>query len=104
MLLVILSLVFCESDGTFIITDTHAGEVRGFQIPTNSGSHLNVFLGIPYAEAPVDSLRFAPPVEKDSWMPRILNATKFGPACPQVLRSLRYEILLLVSKILSVVP
>ena len=45
-------------------------------------TRFEAFLGIPYAEAPVGKLRFAPPV------PRALNgstfdATSFGPACPQ---------------------
>ncbi len=40
------------------------------------------FLGLPYAEPPVGALRFAPPVAVRSW-PSGLDASAFGPACPQ---------------------
>ncbi|KAJ4490839.1 extracellular triacylglycerol lipase precursor [Lentinula aciculospora] len=41
------------------------------------------FGGIPYAEAPVGSLRLAPPVLKPTPESVIFNATKFGKACLQ---------------------
>jgi para-nitrobenzyl esterase len=40
------------------------------------------FLGIPYAKPPVGALRFAPPMAAEPW-PGTLDATHFGPACPQ---------------------
>jgi len=40
------------------------------------------FLGLPYAEPPVGGLRFRPPVPIRSWGGS-LDATAFGPACPQ---------------------
>ncbi|KAL1679332.1 Alpha/Beta hydrolase protein [Schizophyllum commune] len=54
----------------------------GSEVTSSSGKTLDFFAGIPYAEAPVGKLRFAPPV------PRALNGstfdvTSFGPACPQ---------------------
>jgi para-nitrobenzyl esterase len=41
------------------------------------------FLGLPYAEPPVGSLRFAPPVPVRAWRGQPLDASAFGPACPQ---------------------
>lgn len=43
----------------------------------------NVFLGIPYAEPPVGTLRFRPTVPKASWHPRQLLAREFSPECLQ---------------------
>lgn len=52
---------------------------------TESGS-ISIFKGIPYAEAPINNLRFAPP---KAWInpnvSQILDATKFGHACTQAL-------------------
>ncbi|OBZ67058.1 Lipase 1 [Grifola frondosa] len=41
------------------------------------------FGGIPYAEPPVGSLRFAPPVPRYSLNVPIFNATNYGLLCPQ---------------------
>ena len=40
------------------------------------------FLGIPYAEAPIGDLRFAPPVPAATWE-GVRETTAFGPSCPQ---------------------
>ncbi len=40
------------------------------------------FLGIPYAEAPVDELRFQDPVPVQPWQ-GVMNATEYGAQCPQ---------------------
>lgn len=42
------------------------------------------FLGLPYAEPPVGELRFKPPVPITAW-DTPLDASAFGPACPQPL-------------------
>ena len=39
---------------------------------------------IPFAEPPVGALRFAPPVLMDNISTSALDATQFGPACPQM--------------------
>lgn len=44
--------------------------------------NVDQFLGIPYAEAPVDRLRFMPPGAPVPWTGLKL-ATKFAPVCPQ---------------------
>ena len=56
---------------------TNSGTVRGF---TQNG--LDVFLGIPYAEPPVGSLRFKSPVAHEPWQ-KTFNAYEFGAFCPQ---------------------
>jgi para-nitrobenzyl esterase len=44
---------------------------------------LQIFRGIPYAEAPVGKLRWQPPTPIEPWR-RVLKAHAFGPVCPQV--------------------
>lgn len=45
---------------------------------------VSQFLGIPYAEPPVGSKRFAAPVKYARAYPKSgLAATKYGPICPQ---------------------
>lgn len=45
---------------------------------------VHVFKGIPYAQPPVGSLRWRPPAPANAWS-GVLDATQFGPACPQPL-------------------
>lgn len=75
--------VHCYSlakDTTPLLTiPTTSGQISGF-INTTAPS-VRQFLGIPYAEPPVDSLRFQPPVRKSDAGP--INATSFAPSCKQ---------------------
>jgi para-nitrobenzyl esterase len=57
---------------------TSDGPVRGF---VKSGA--NTFLGIPYAAPPVGRLRWRPPQRPTPWSTP-LDATAYGPTCPQV--------------------
>lgn len=59
------------------IVQAPAGAVRG----TSEGG-LQVFKGIPFAEAPVGSLRWRAPVPKAQW-DGVRDATAFGAACWQ---------------------
>lgn len=56
---------------------TKNGIIRG----EKSGSMI-VFKGVPYAEAPVDGMRFAAPSMKRPWT-GVLEALSFGKICPQ---------------------
>jgi carboxylesterase type B len=58
-----------------------AGCEQGTLIGEDCGTYV-VYRGIPYAEAPVGDLRFAPPVRKKPWK-GTLQALSFGSICPQ---------------------
>lgn len=64
-----------------IKVDTPVGQVQGWR-----DQNAFRFLGIPYAKAPVGSLRFAAPVAmapfSDTW-----NAINYKGICPQIPRS-----------------
>lgn len=60
------------------IISTVAGPLQGFET-----KGITEFLGIPYAEAPMGSLRWRPPVRRASWT-KVRHATSFGSNCPQV--------------------
>ena len=59
------------------LRETHSGPVIGF-----SDVGVNVWLGIPYAKAPVGELRWRAPREVDEWdAPK--QVLEFGSECPQ---------------------
>lgn len=60
-----------------LVVETAAGRVEGKLVDAT-----RAFLGIPYAEAPVESLRFAPPRPKAAWR-GTLKTQGFGAVCPQ---------------------
>jgi acetylcholinesterase len=64
----------------FLEANTTSGLVRGFI--NERTPNVAQFLGIPFAEPPVGARRWAPAVPK-SKENGIINATRFGPACPQ---------------------
>lgn len=81
-----------ESPPQNIASVSHQSQVN---VPTTSGllfgikEALNVgnssiykFLSVPYAEAPIKSLRFKRPVELNR-VDQVIDATKFGKTCPQ---------------------
>jgi para-nitrobenzyl esterase len=63
------------------LVKTGHGVVRG-----TADEGINVFRGIPYAAAPVGLLRWRPPQPTSGWQ-GVRDATRFGPICPQDLRS-----------------
>jgi len=70
------------------IVETATGKLKGF---LKNGLH--VFKGIPYAQPPIDNLRFKDTVEKEPWE-GILEAVEFGPIAPQpdvIGSSIRYH-------------
>merc|ERR1719320_2414002 len=76
----ILPLVRSQEGGPLVNTLT--GLVSGKKDITSAGTEYYKFLGIPYAEAPVDELRLKDPVKKQPWH-GILNATDFSMPCLQ---------------------
>ncbi|XP_073423363.1 cholinesterase-like [Dendrobates tinctorius] len=68
-----------------IIVELKLGKVRGFHIPTNSGSVI-AYLGIPYGEPPMGTQRFKKPEPRKPWH-GVYDASKFGKSCYQK----RYE-------------
>ncbi|KAK2598351.1 hypothetical protein N8I77_011771 [Diaporthe amygdali] len=63
-----------------LTVQTTVGEVTGFINET--APLVRQFLGVPYAEPPVGSLRFLPPISPTK-EPSPINATTYAPACKQ---------------------
>lgn len=75
--------VTAQSDAPLTVQTT-GGEVTGFINAT--APLVRQFLGLPFAEPPVGSLRFLPPIPPTK-EPAPLNATAYAPACKQQLSS-----------------
>eukprot|EP01031_Cornospumella_fuschlensis_P050976 gene50976-62341_t len=61
-----------------VFVETRLGRIEGW-----SDGSVQSFLGIPYAEAPLGTLRFQPPQPKRSWYPTTHIAREFAPECLQ---------------------
>lgn len=59
------------------VVDAPSGAVKGI-----SDGDVRVFKGIPYAQPPVQALRWRPPAAMKRWQ-GVHTATEFGPACVQ---------------------
>jgi carboxylesterase type B len=70
---------FGHRHDAFLTVDTTSGAVHGFI--NDTAPAVRQFLGIPYAEPPLGSLRFAPPRPKTAHGP--IDATHFGNSCMQ---------------------
>ncbi|MFX1281217.1 MAG: carboxylesterase/lipase family protein [Promethearchaeota archaeon] len=55
------------------IIETKTGKIQGYR-----ENGVEIFKGIPYAEPPIDALRFLPPVAKEPW-DDVFKATEYGP-------------------------
>ncbi|XP_009673027.1 fatty acyl-CoA hydrolase precursor, medium chain isoform X2 [Struthio camelus] len=65
------------------------GRLKGKQANVKGTDRLvDVFLGIPFAKAPVGSLRFSPPEPPEAWND-LRDATSYPPLCPQDLTILK---------------
>lgn len=64
------------------IVQTEDGLIEGTKMVTREGESYDAFLNIPYAQAPINNLRFQPPVPVNPWS-GVLNGTAFGPICMQ---------------------
>ncbi|XP_013385277.1 carboxylesterase 5A-like isoform X1 [Lingula anatina] len=65
-----------------VVINTKLGQLRGQTVTTNDGSDVTQFLGVPFANPPLETLRFEPPQKVDCWA-GVLDATEFGPMCVQ---------------------
>lgn len=59
------------------------GQVMGTVAESNTGKTVYQYLGIPYAQPPIDPLRFEPPVPVGQFQ-SIIQAVALKPACIQV--------------------
>ena len=50
-----------------LVVRTTKGKIQGFQSTTSTGKTVSAWYGIPYAQPPVDDLRFRHPHPLDSW-------------------------------------
>ncbi|XP_055327792.1 neuroligin-4, X-linked-like [Paramacrobiotus metropolitanus] len=65
-----------------LMVHTTSGPVEGTTACISKNERVMAFLGIPYAEPPLNNLRFRPPVKKAHWN-STLEAFRFGPVCLQ---------------------
>ncbi|XP_043789968.1 uncharacterized protein LOC122713500 isoform X1 [Apis laboriosa] len=69
------------------------GRLRGIVVQPRTNHDLqpvDVFLGVPYAEPPVNFLRFSPPRSPEPWR-GTRESQEFAPVCPQVVPKLQDE-------------
>lgn len=76
IILLLLNEFDCE------IVEIDNGQVEGTILQTWTGQNFDAFFGIPFAQAPVNELRFEPPVPVESWT-GVRDATDYGPICMQ---------------------
>jgi para-nitrobenzyl esterase len=82
-------LLFCRPLVLLAMLGASYGAASGQQVNIESGvvegkqvGAVRIFLGIPYAAAPVGDLRWKPPVPPAKWA-GVRRATEFGPHCMQ---------------------
>lgn len=81
--------IFKDSSLISLVLLTTGGSYRKFAgsntptLTTTSNNNMEAFLGIPYAAAPVGSLRYLPPASPGPWGPAVRPAHTLPPACPQ---------------------
>jgi len=68
-----------QSNGDAPVIQTSYGPIKGA-----SNDKAYMYLGIPFAQPPVNDLRWKAPLPNKPWSPNILDATGFKPACPQL--------------------
>lgn len=52
------------------------GDIEGTLMISRKGKVYDAFLRIPFAEPPIGTLRFQPPLKKEAWS-EVLNATAY---------------------------
>lgn len=87
LLLISLLLIFINIDIIFcsrksILLSTSRGSIRGNVVDEAQSQFSYEFLGIPYAQAPIQELRFKPPIpHSDVTWSKIFEATELKPTC-----------------------
>eukprot|EP01102_Stenamoeba_stenopodia_P007554 TRINITY_DN2118_c0_g1_i2.p1 TRINITY_DN2118_c0_g1~~TRINITY_DN2118_c0_g1_i2.p1 ORF type:complete len:563 (-),score=125.06 TRINITY_DN2118_c0_g1_i2:61-1749(-) len=79
LLISFVCLAHSQSYPISTLVSTQYGDVQGFQDETTG---TFVFLGIPYAQPPVGSLRWSSPLYPSDW-DSVYNATYYRPSCIQ---------------------
>lgn len=76
------------------VTLPDQGIIVGKEVSRSRVQKIIGYYGIPYAQPPVDQLRFSPPLYNNltTW-DDVRNATKYKPACLQDKRDIRDEAL-----------
>ncbi len=90
LLFVLFVLVVDSVDKVFVnelrappLVTIDVGQVMGTMKESNTGKTVYQYLGIPYAEPPIDALRFEPPVPVGKFQSTI-EAIALKPSCIQV--------------------
>ncbi len=87
ILISILHLTFgeiIEEDNTKppLLVKTEYGLVQGTTLEAWNNETVSAFLGVPYAQAPLNELRFKPPKDHSKWN-GIWKANRQPPSCMQ---------------------
>ena len=88
--LLFLAQILCDADKEAPKAKTKLGVIEGtFKLSEPSSRRFSSFEGIPYAESPIDTLRFKPPQKLDIFYKphEPLKAVKFKNECPQIERT-----------------
>ena len=74
----LVSLMACSSEEEGPVVQLGPSSIVGL----SSAEGVEAFLGLPFAEPPLDDLRWEPPIP---WVPseQVVDATQFAPACMQ---------------------
>ena len=70
------------SDKNYVQRDTKQGNLKGVIRTARNGDEYHAFLGIPYAQPPVDELRWEKPIPASSWE-GVRDATENPNMCMQ---------------------
>lgn len=70
-------------DSEQLLVQINDGQILGRYMNSKSGHPVRAFLGIPYAKAPIDDLRFKAPQRPQPW-DGVKNTQKDSPICTQI--------------------
>uniref|UniRef100_A0A914CEU9 Carboxylic ester hydrolase n=1 Tax=Acrobeloides nanus TaxID=290746 RepID=A0A914CEU9_9BILA len=64
------------------IVETNYGKIQGFSLTLENGLEADVFLRVPFAQAPIENLRLEKPQPPKKWE-GVHDSTYFSPSCTQ---------------------